>query len=554
MPAQARIEPASITRLTTRLASRLACRLTTHSATRLTAHCALAASMAWGVLPAHAATPAPAPASTATTTEPAWPAPLLAPLRASGLPADAFAWLVWQVDADAPHWQHQASALRPMASVMKLFTTGAALRTLGPAYTWRTEAGLGGTLSPNGMLDGPLHLRGHGDPSLVIERVQLMMSRWRGAGLRDIRGDVLTDRSAFDLPPHDPAAFDSQALKPYNAGADALLLNHGAVTLRLVPDAAQPGQVRASLEPALAGVELVNRLTPKPKLPCGDWREALDLQMASVASMASLPGEAQQGRARWRVTVQGPYPLACGEREWPLLWRGDGPDDHGARLLGRAWQDSGGTLSGTVRPGAWPAGLPVWQTWTSPPLATVVRDINKFSNNVMARQLYLTLGAGGDPGRTATLASARAATTQAVLDATRAMPKGPVSACEGDTLQLDNGSGLSRTERSTPLCLGQWLQALWRSPVMPEFIASLPLNGSDGTTRRWQAAAGRAHIKTGSLDGVASVAGYVDAADGGPRVIVVGVVNHPRADTGRPVLQALIDWAQRLNAPAAKAP
>jgi D-alanyl-D-alanine carboxypeptidase/D-alanyl-D-alanine-endopeptidase (penicillin-binding protein 4) len=254
------------------------------------------------------------------------------------------------------------------------------------------------------------------------------------------------------------------------------------------------------------------------------------------------------------VTVQGPYPLSCGEREWPLLWRGDGADDHGARLLGQAWQDGGGTLSGTVRPGAWPAGLPVWQTWTSPPLATVVRDINKFSNNVMARQLFLTLGTGGDPSRTATMASARAATTQVVLDATRGLFRGPAGACEGDALQLDNGSGLSRTERSTPLCLGQWLQALWRSPVMPEFIASLPLNGSDGTTRRWQAAAGRAHIKTGSLDGVASVAGYVDAADGGPRVIVVGVVNHPRADAGRPVLQALIDWAQRMDAPVAKAP
>ncbi len=494
--------------------------------------------------------------ASAPTGQAAWPPTVAAALQASGLPAEAFSLLVWPVDGEAPRWQHQATSPRLVASVMKLFTTGAALRSLGPAYTWRTEAGLGGPLLPNGALDGPLYLRGSGDPSLVIERVQLMMSRWRGAGLRDIRGDLLTDRSAFDLPPHDPAAFDGQVLKPYNAGADALLLNHGAVTLRLLPDAAQPGQVRASLEPALDGVELVNRLSPKPKLPCGDWREVLNLTMAPVLGWHHL------GRQRWRVTVQGPYPLSCGEREWPLLWRGDGPDDHGARLLSQAWQDGGGHLGGTVRNGSWPAGLPVWQTWTSPPLATVVRDINKFSNNVMARQLFLTLGAGNtsrdasrdanEPPRPATLASARAATTQLVLEATRGgngngSGNGRPSACEGEALQLDNGAGLSRSERSTALCLGQWLQALWRSPVMPEFVASLPVNGTDGTTRRWQAAAGRAHIKTGSLDGVASMAGYVDTADGGNRVIVVGVVNHPRADAGRPVLQALIDWAQRPN-------
>lgn len=496
--------------------------------------------------------------------QPPWPQPLAAALQASGLPAEAFSLLVWPVEADAPRWQHQPGTPRLAASVMKLFTTGAALRSLGPAYTWRTEAGLGGPLQRNGVLDGPLYLRGNGDPSLVIERVQLMLSRWRSAGLRDIRGDLLTDRSAFDLPAHDPAAFDGQVLKPYNAGADALLLNHGAITLRLAPDAAQPGQVRASLEPALDGVALVNRLTPKPKLPCGDWREALTL------AMEPIPGWHHIGRQRWRVVVQGPYPLSCGERDWPLLWRGDGPDDHGARLLSQAWQDAGGHIEGTVRNGSWPAGLPVWQTWTSPPLATVVRDINKFSNNVMARQLFLTLGAAGgnsnagaEPPRPATLASARAATAQLVQEATRGLSGGPgvgmggnapralasPSACEGESLQLDNGSGLSRNERSSALCLGQWLQAMWRSPVMPEFVASLPVNGTDGTTRRWQAAAGRAHIKTGSLDGVAAMAGYVDGAEGGPRVIVVGLVNHPRADAGRPVLQALIDWAQHLNAP-----
>ena len=466
-----------------------------------------------------------------------WPAPLQQALRQSGVPAEAVSLLAWPVDAPQPRWQHLADAPRQAASVMKLFTTGVALRQLGPAHVWRTEVGLGGPLRPDGALAGPLHLRGSGDPSLLIEHVQRMMARWRGAGLRDIRGGIVVDRSLFELPAHDPNAFDGQALRPYNAGPDALLLNHQSITLRLMPDAARAGLAQASIEPALHGVQLEHRLTLVPGAACGDWRGALKLEIAPQA------GWPHDGRARWTVRLTGPYPAACGEKEWPLLWTGDGQGDHAARLLESAWQGSGGQLGAPVRDGAWPAGLPAWQTWVSPPLASVVRDINKFSNNVMARQLFLSLAvppaSDGRPGP-ATLAQARAIVGHQVIEATGSA----ASACREDALVLDNGSGLSRQEHASARCMAQWLQAMWRSPVMPEFIASLPLNGVDGTTRRWQAAAGVAHIKTGSLDGVASVAGYV-LGESGQRIVVVGLVNHPRADAARPLLQALLDWARQ---------
>ena len=480
----------------------------------------------------------PTPAAHAQTTPPtsAWPIPLQQALRQSGVPADAVSLLVWPVDAPQPRWQHQADPPRLAASVMKLFTTGAALRQLGPAHVWRTEAGLGGPLLPNGALDGPLHLRGGGDPSLLIEHVQRMMARWRGAGLRDIRGGIVADRSLFDLPTHDPSAFDGQALRPYNAGPDALLLNHQSITLRLMPDAARPGLAQASIEPPLHGVQLEHRLTLVPGTACGDWRGSLKLDIAPQA------GWPHDGRTRWVVRLSGPYPVACGEKEWPLLWSGDGPGDHASRLLEAAWQGGGGQLGAPVRDGHWPSGLPVWQTWVSAPLASVVRDINKFSNNVMARQLFLSLAVASNNGTQgpATLAQARAVVGRLVVEATG----GPSSACQDQALVLDNGSGLSRQEHASATCMAQWLQSMWRSAVMPEFIASLPLNGVDGTTRRWQAAAGLAHIKTGSLDGVASVAGYV-LGESGQRIVVVGLVNHPRADAARPLLQALVDWARQ---------
>ena len=473
-----------------------------------------------------------------------WPAPLQQALRQSGVPAEAVSLMAWPVDAPQPRWQHLADTPRQAASVMKLFTTGVALRQLGPAHVWRTEAGLGGPLRANGTLEGPLHLRGSGDPSLLIEDVQRMMARWRAAGLRDIRAGIVIDRSLFDLPAHDPSAFDGQALKPYNAGPDALLLNHQAVTLRLMPDAARVGLAQASLEPPLHGVQLEHRLTLVAGVACGDWRAALKLDIAPLA------GWPHDGRARWSVRLSGPYPAACGEKEWPLLWTGDGAGDHAARLLEAAWQGSGGVLGAPVRDGAWPEGVPAWQTWVSPPLASVVRDINKFSNNVMARQLFMTLAVASNGTRAgapiegrrpaATLAQAREVVARLVSEATG----GPASACRDGALVLDNGSGLSRQEQASARCMAQWLQSMWRSPVMPEFIASMPLNGVDGTTRRWQAAAGQAHIKTGSLDGVVSVAGYV-LGESGQRIVVVGLVNHPRADAARPLLQALVEWARQ---------
>ncbi|MFY9811929.1 D-alanyl-D-alanine carboxypeptidase/D-alanyl-D-alanine endopeptidase [Aquabacterium sp.] len=450
------------------------------------------------------------------------PSPVTAALHAQGIPAEAVSLWVAPVDGGPPRLEHLSETLRPAASVMKLFTTGAALRTLGPAWTWQTDVTLTGTLRPDGTLTGSVHVRGSGDPSLRMEQVSLMLSRWRGAGLRHIQRDIVLDRTAFQLPAHDPWAFDGKGLRPYNAGPDALLLNHQAVTLHLMPDAARPGQVRVAMEPPLAGVTLDVEVAPDTRAGCGDWRAALDLQLSPA------PGWPKHHLSPWRVHVRGPYPLSCGAQTWPVLWPGANGEDFAARLLTQTWRQLGGELDGQVRSGVWPAGAGVWQSWTSQPLAEVVRDINKFSNNVMARQLFLTLG-GAE------------ATARTVREATSTHAPSP---CGSAQLVLDNGSGLSRTEGSTALCLGQWLQALWASPAMPDLVASLPLTGVDGTTRRWQGAAGYARVKTGSLSGVAAVAGYVDG-ESGRRHVVVGLVQHPGAAAARPVLDALLNWTRQ---------
>ncbi|MDE2593691.1 MAG: D-alanyl-D-alanine carboxypeptidase/D-alanyl-D-alanine-endopeptidase [Burkholderiales bacterium] len=466
----------------------------------------------------------------------AWPPALSNAARQAVVPPEAVSMLVLPVQGGPERLAIHADTSRSVASVMKLFTTGTALQTLGPAYTWKTEIGLGGPLTTSGVLKGPVYIKGSGDPALVLERVQLLLARWRAAGLHDIRGDIVLDRSVFQVPEYNAAAFDGQALKPYNAGPDALLLNHRALTLRLRPDDARPKQVRISMEPPLRDMQLLNRTLLTNSPVCGDWREALTL------SLAPKPA-ATTGRRTWIIEVKGPYPRACQEKDWPLLWTGDDDNDYADRLITSTWAQLGGHLGGQVRSGDWPTDQASWMSWVSPPLASVVYDINKFSNNVMARQLFLSLAA--DPGP-ATLERARAIVSQHVQTQTR--DSSGHSPCDADGLVLDNGSGLSRQERTTPRCMGQWLRALWASPVMPELLGSLPIAGLDGTAKRLNGAAGKVHVKTGSLDGVAALAGVADG-ESGQRYVVVGVVNGPAAETARPLLDALLSWAVHDRAP-----
>ena len=237
-----------------------------------------------------------------------------------------------------------------------------------------------------------------------------------------------------------------------------------------------------------------------------------------------------------RTRFGGSYALACGEKQWALA--DADPATYNERLLTHLWRELGGTFGGRVREGLAPATRPSFEL-SSPPLAEVVRDINKFSNNVMAQQLFLTLalqqrGSGTPQG-------ARAAMKQWMA---QRLGRGSEAAV------IDNGSGLSRETRVTARLLGRLLQVAWASPVMPELMASLPVTGLDGTLRNARMSVGRAHLKTGSLRDVSGLAGYV-LSKSGRRYVVAAVLNHENALQARPALDALVLWvAGDLRAPA----
>lgn len=442
----------------------------------------------------------------------ALPAEVAAALERAKLPRDAIAVVVQEVGSERNRLAWQADRPVNPASLMKLVTTGAALDLLGPAWTWSTPVWLDGSVDPvQGVLHGNLVIQGSGDPKLVLERVWMMLRRVQQMGVREIRGDIVLDRSAFPIAERHPGDFDGEPLRPQNVQPDALLLNQRSVILSFTPDT-QRGVAVVSADAPLAGVQL-DATVPLATGNCDDWRAALKAELADPA----------------RMRFGGAFPGTCGERQWPLAYAE--PRRYNERLLLGLWREMGGSLGGVVRDGRAPPGPPSF-TLTSPPLAEVARDINKFSNNVMAQQLFLTLGHVQRGSGTPELAREVVAQWAA----------GRFGEAATRSLAIDNGSGLSREGRLSAQLLARVLQAAWASPVMPELISSLPVIGIDGTMRRSRTALGRAHLKSGSLRDVAAVAGFV-LSERGRRYVVVAIVNHPNAVAARPAIEALVQWA-----------
>ncbi len=472
------------------------------------------------------------------------PASVRHELKKARIPQSAVSVKVIEVGKNTPLISYRAK--RPMnpASTMKLLTTYAALDLLGPAYTWKTEAWIDGKLE-DGVLDGNLILKGYGDPKFTIEQFWLWLRDLRVRGLREIRGNLVLDRSYFDLPEYDPAQFDDDPVRAYNVGPDALLLNFNTLRLRYMPDGLD---LKVVSEPPLDSATLDNQLTPDDsEMNCNYWDDQFSVQPSGDS-----------------VVLQGNYPVECGEREQRLSVM---PHTRYVETLFRAiWQELGGTLRGKQREGTVSDTAELFSTHHSDPLGNIIRDINKFSNNVMARQLFLTLGESlpvaldDDP-------SPEEMQPQSAVSAAPAFPAssermGRMSIERSilsiqiwlarnhlrfPELVLENGAGLSRKERISTAHMAQLLQSASNHPLSAELQASLPILGVDGSVwkrLRDSPAAGHAHLKTGTLEGVKTMAGYVKSKNG-REWIVVFFINHPYARRGQDAQDALVEWVAR---------
>jgi D-alanyl-D-alanine carboxypeptidase/D-alanyl-D-alanine-endopeptidase (penicillin-binding protein 4) len=443
------------------------------------------------------------------------PPNLAAVWKQTGLPEGALSLTVQEVggprlmavNADMP---------RNPASVMKLVTTWAALSSLGPGYVWRTEllTEPGARVDASGTLSGRLYLRAGGDPQFMLQDLWTLLRDLRLRGVKRI-SELVIDRSIFGQVATDPGAFDGAPDRAYNASPDAFMVGFGAERLMFLPDPAARTW-RALIDPPLPGVSLEGGL---------QWTAA---RCPGSPEVGTEPVITSQGVT---IRLSGSVPGACGE--FSLYRLALSQPEHAKAVLQQLWNELGGELAaGQVRQGVAPIDGVRLAVHESPTLGEVIRQINKRSNNVMARTLLLTVGAelGARP---ATVQSSDRVVRSVLSEQGLPMPE----------LVLDNGAGLSREASVSARSLAALLLQAWRSPYMPEFMSSLAISGVDGTVRKrlHGEAQGMAHLKTGSLRDVRSLAGYVLGASG-KRYVVVSIVNHEQAGSVRPFNDALVAW------------
>lgn len=436
-------------------------------------------------------------------------------LSKAQIPADNVAIVVQPVDGGPALISHNAAKAMNPASVMKVVTTYAALEALTPAYRWKTEVYKNGSVN-QGVLEGDLVLKGYGDPSLNVAEFWRLLQQIQQQGIRQIKGNLILDTSAYKPEVSQRAVLDDEPWRAYNANPSALLINgrHTSFRFGVAKEGTKP-VANVTQEFELPQIKVVNLIQVRSGA-CGDWRSELRYAVAPTAEGAT-------------VTFSGTLPDQCDERYLELSVLSD--TQYTLFTFKKIWTQLGGKFAGQVVTNTPAINDDLVTTWWSAPLEIVIRDINKWSNNVMARQMMLTMGleAGLTPVDESTAALA-------LRDTLR---KRGLSFPE---LVLENGSGLSRNERISAEHLTQLLVTAYQRPGMPVLMASLPILGLDGTLKKRLSESpsqGMAYLKTGSLEGVSSIAGYVQDIQG-KRYALVMLVNHPRASLSRPVQDGLI--------------
>jgi D-alanyl-D-alanine carboxypeptidase/D-alanyl-D-alanine-endopeptidase (penicillin-binding protein 4) len=445
--------------------------------------------------------------------------------RDAGIPEDSIAFVVQRMDGTTIASHNAERSLQP-ASTIKLLTSLVALETLGPAY--RGSAEMRVRAAPvDGVLHGNLVLRGFGDVDLDTSAFERMLVALRAAGVREIRGDLLLDRTYYEpartdlgLPP-----FDEAPEFRYNFVPDALMLGTSLMRLEL---AADDKGVLALLGTPLDGVVVTAAEMKLNGKSCEDWED--DWKHPVVRNSNGLV----------EIRLQGEFPRRCAaSTEIHVIERTAYAD----RLFRALWRRNGGTFAGKVRDGSDAEAATILASHRSRPFSLVIHDINKRSDNPITRVTFLTLGAFRPYG-------VIAPTAQRADALVREWMKERGISDEG--LVLENGSGLSRKERIKASQLAAVLQAAAKSVWAAEFTASLPIAGIDGGSMRTRlrgiSVGEGTRFKTGTLNNTSAMAGYLRTPTGETRIVVV-IANHERAtkSVARPLIDAIIEWAATLK-------
>lgn len=402
------------------------------------------------------------------------------------------------------------------ASVSKVFTAYTALKKLKPTAVFSTRVYTTGTLK-DGLLTGDVYLRGGGDPSLTSERMWMLVNELKRSGIRAIEGNMVADSGYYDEeknPSSRPKYLRDQA---YNAPVGALSFNFNTTTIFVRPAEAPGERPVVFTDPENSYIDVVNQATT------GSDGSSMTLNVSrtnfvegdlgdTVLLKGSIPADAKEQRFYRNIVNPALYTL---------------------HMFKTFWEARGLKFTGQTKEGSVPAGAKLVLEFDSMPLWHVVWGMNKFSNNFVADQILKKVGAEvqGAPGSI----EKGLATMRDVLSDIGIRP--------GD-YTISDGSGLTRETRVTPRQVVKVLRAAHKDfGMMPEFVASFGIAGEDGTLRNrmpTEELQGQLRAKTGSIDGVAALAGYVPTANG-ELVAFAILFNDKRMKLGR-----LTPWIDRI--------
>lgn len=460
------------------------------------------------------------------------PSRLTALLNKDKLTRANFSVVVLPIEETAPVLS--VNAERPMnpASTMKILTSLVALEELGPNYRWSTAL-LSEQKINKTKLDGNLYLRGGGDPNFTVEKLGSMLRRLRYLGVQKIKGDIVLDRRFFQpkRPDLDTPVFDDAPTAYYNVAPDALLVHSNLIALSLNSTS---DSIDVQLQSVLSDVNIVNHLVLSDA-PCADWEKHWKTPQFTI-----------KARASFEINLFGSFPKKCHITTYFSHLNRNTFIENTIRTL---WKEMGGSWQGRVQDGEAPNTATVLVDYLSDTLVENIRNINKFSDNSMARSIYLTLGAEANARSLAEHSKNQANENEtsvtsaqtSELQVRRWLNRHNIN---DQGIVLENGAGLSRIERLNAMQLGRVLQEAFRSKWYPEFASSLPIVALDGTMRKrlkGSVVEQRARIKTGTLRDVLAIAGYVRDVEN-KDWIVVAFINTDGPAQGRQVLDDLILW------------
>jgi D-alanyl-D-alanine carboxypeptidase/D-alanyl-D-alanine-endopeptidase (penicillin-binding protein 4) len=423
-----------------------------------------------------------------------WEASLEQALRARGLAGASISALVVDRASGAPLWGRGPDAALMPASTQKVLTAVAALDAFGPTHRFVTELRASRPLGPDGAI-GDLYVRG-ADPSLTSEQWWRLAADLRALGLREVRGDLVLDDSLFDEARWHPSWAPVTA-RAYHAPVSAIAANFGAFRARVAPGAAPGDPLQVALDPAVPYLRLVN-----------------EGRTGKRGSASTLVVERAAAAGEERVRVAGSVPVGAAPDD---VWRSVAdPLGYAGAILRMQLAANGVRVAGGTRRGAAAPGSSLLLEFEGLPLQQIASLFLKYSNNFIAESLVKWLALGPEPAPGAPPGSWEAGGR--ALEARLAALGVPLAGT-----RIVDGSGLSRANRVSARVL---VEALRRGDAAfaggPELLAALPIAAEDGTLKKRAAAArGRVRAKTGSLDGVSSLAGFARSAGGRELVFAV---------------------------------